>query len=79
MNLEFRQATEKDIPGLVALLADDELGATREDISRPLDQRYIEQEASDHPYAIAVTTIDMPDNSNNKSTNWLKRSSPSQS
>lgn len=42
MNLEFRQATEKDIPGLVELLAGDELGATREDISRPIDQRYID-------------------------------------
>ena len=42
MNLEFRQASEKDIPGLVELLADDELGATREDISKPLNQRYLD-------------------------------------
>ena len=42
MNLEFRQASTEDIPGLVELLADDELGATREDISRPLNQRYLD-------------------------------------
>ena len=40
MKLEFREAIEKDITGLVNLLADDELGATREDISMPLNQRY---------------------------------------
>jgi GNAT superfamily N-acetyltransferase len=42
MNLEFRQATENDISRLVGLLADDELGATREDSSKPLNQRYID-------------------------------------
>lgn len=40
MNPGFRQATPDDLPALVALLADDELGATREDISTPLNRRY---------------------------------------
>lgn len=40
MQLEFRQARASDIPNLVALLADDALGATREDTSKPLNPRY---------------------------------------
>ena len=42
MNLDFRKATESDIASLVNLLADDDLGANREDISMPLNQRYID-------------------------------------
>jgi GNAT superfamily N-acetyltransferase len=42
MNLNFRQATERDISNLVFLLADDDLGAKREDISMPLNQSYID-------------------------------------
>ncbi|KGD98346.1 GNAT family acetyltransferase [Achromobacter sp. RTa] len=38
--LEFRRARLGDLPGIVALLADDELGATRENPSLPLDPRY---------------------------------------
>ena len=42
MTLNFREATETDISDLVNLLADDELGTTREDISVPLNQNYID-------------------------------------
>ena len=42
MNLNFRKATENDISSLVAMLADDVLGAKREDISKPLNQSYID-------------------------------------
>lgn len=42
MNLNFRHATRTDIPDLVTLLADDDLGATREDTSIPLNQHYID-------------------------------------
>ena len=42
MNLDFRRATESDISNLVILLADDDLGAKREDISIPLNQSYID-------------------------------------
>jgi ribosomal protein S18 acetylase RimI-like enzyme len=42
MKLNFRQAIESDISSLVNLLADDDLGATREDISVPLNQDYID-------------------------------------
>lgn len=41
MNLDFRKATEADIFNLVCLLADDELGAKREDASLPVNQDYI--------------------------------------
>lgn len=37
----FRPAAENDLPAIVRLLADDELGATREDASQPLNLRYI--------------------------------------
>ena len=40
MDLIFREATESDIRAMVNMLADDELGATREDTSSPLNQRY---------------------------------------
>ena len=38
--LTFRPARSNDLAAVVALLADDELGATREDASTPLDPRY---------------------------------------
>ncbi len=38
MQLTFRQARAADIPRLVELLADDALGATREDLSQPLNR-----------------------------------------
>ena len=41
MNLNFREATEVDISNLVNLLADDELGAEREDVSIPLNEKYV--------------------------------------
>ena len=42
MDLEFRQAKATDIQQLVEFLADDEFGAGREDLSLPLNQRYLE-------------------------------------
>ena len=42
MNSNFRKATENDISNLVDMLADDVLGANREDISKPLNQSYID-------------------------------------
>ena len=42
MSLDFREARESDISDLVNLLADDALGAGREDISTPLNQRYLD-------------------------------------
>jgi len=40
--LTFRQAEKSDLPALVSMLADDELGQQREDISEPLNQAYID-------------------------------------
>jgi GNAT superfamily N-acetyltransferase len=42
MNLDFRKATENDISNLVDMLADDVLGAKRENISKPLHQSYVD-------------------------------------
>ncbi len=42
MKIGFREASRSDIARLVALLADDELGATREDNSQPLNPRYLD-------------------------------------
>jgi len=48
----IRRATDNDLPAIVALLADDPLGAAREDSSTPLNPRYtaafnaIEQDAN---------------------------------
>lgn len=39
--LRFRRARVGDLPEIVAMLADDELGAKREDPSIPLDPRYL--------------------------------------
>lgn len=38
----FRPATTADVAAIVGLLADDRLGAVREDASLPLDERYIQ-------------------------------------
>lgn len=40
--LSFREATAADLPAIVAMLADDHLGAKREDLSLPLNQGYID-------------------------------------
>lgn len=36
----FRAARREDVEAIVAMLADDEIGARREDIGRPLNSRY---------------------------------------
>lgn len=40
-NIAFRRATEADIAAIVAMLADDPLGAAREDVSTPLANAYL--------------------------------------
>jgi len=42
MNLEFREAREEDVASLVKLLAEDVLGAKREDTSTPLNTDYLD-------------------------------------
>ena len=39
-SVTFRHAAAADLPGIVAMLADDELGQQREDASLPLNRRY---------------------------------------
>ncbi len=41
MNIQFRQASAADLPALVQMLADDPLGATREDPGKPLNPAYL--------------------------------------
>lgn len=38
--ISFRSAVQADLPDIVAMIADDELGRTREDSSLPLNDRY---------------------------------------
>lgn len=40
--LVFRAATQDDLPAMIALIADDQLGKARDDASLPLDQRYLD-------------------------------------
>jgi GNAT superfamily N-acetyltransferase len=40
--IEFRRAGEKDVPVIVAMLADDPLGKSREDVSEPLPEPYLQ-------------------------------------
>ncbi|MGF1740000.1 GNAT family N-acetyltransferase [Vibrio profundum] len=42
MTAYFREAKRSDLEQLVHLLADDSLGKQREDVSQPLNQRYID-------------------------------------
>ena len=42
MTLTFREATAADLPAIVVMLADDPLGAKREDLSVPLNQGYLD-------------------------------------
>jgi len=42
MDLTFRPARAADLPGIVRLLVDDELGRERDDAGMPLDARYLE-------------------------------------
>jgi GNAT superfamily N-acetyltransferase len=44
--IAFRDATPADLPAIVAMLADDQLGARREDASLPLDPGYLAAFAS---------------------------------
>ncbi|TGR29261.1 MULTISPECIES: GNAT family N-acetyltransferase [unclassified Mesorhizobium] len=41
-NIQFRKAQASDLPAIVAMLADDPLGASREDASLPLAQGYVD-------------------------------------
>jgi ribosomal protein S18 acetylase RimI-like enzyme len=40
--ITFRTALLADVPAIVALLADDDLGSRRENTGTPLDQRYVD-------------------------------------
>jgi hypothetical protein len=40
--LTFRTATADDLPTIIGMIADDQLGQAREDSSLPLDQRYLD-------------------------------------
>ncbi|WP_299378563.1 GNAT family N-acetyltransferase [uncultured Kiloniella sp.] len=39
-NITFRQVQEDDLPVIISMLADDDLGSTREDASLPVNQKY---------------------------------------
>ena len=41
MTVDFRRATREDLPRIVALIAEDQIGQTREDSSLPLGDAYV--------------------------------------
>lgn len=41
-DLVFRAATRADLPAMIAMIADDQLGQSRDDARLPLDQRYLD-------------------------------------
>ena len=45
-DVSFRPAVVSDLPGIVAMLADDELGRQREDPSTPLNAKYLDSFAA---------------------------------
>ncbi|HJR22810.1 MAG TPA: GNAT family N-acetyltransferase [Dongiaceae bacterium] len=61
--LVFRKATRNDLPAMIALIADDQLGQSRDDASLPLDQRYIDGftaiERDDNQLLVAVEQAGM--------------------
>ena len=60
-DLQFRQAERHDLAELVTMLADDALGATREDTSQPLNARYVDafdQIARDPNNELVVVTAE---------------------
>ena len=59
--ISFRAATSSDLPQIVAMLADDDLGSTREDASLPLNDRYTDAFAAisnDPNQYLAVVEVD---------------------
>jgi ribosomal protein S18 acetylase RimI-like enzyme len=41
-DLVFLSATREDLPAMIAMIADDQLGQARDDARLPLDQRYVD-------------------------------------
>jgi GNAT superfamily N-acetyltransferase len=60
-SVTMRRATATDLPAIVAMLADDQLGGTREDASVPLDPGYVaafEAIDADPNQLLAVAELD---------------------
>ncbi|MGO4351504.1 N-acetyltransferase family protein [Rhizobium sp. RAF36] len=61
----FRRARESDLPSIIAMLADDALGRSREVVSDPVDERYLVAFAAivaddNQLLAVAVNADDQP-------------------
>jgi GNAT superfamily N-acetyltransferase len=59
--LLFRTATADDLPTIIAMIADDQLGQARDDANLPLDQRYVDAFAAierDPNQSLVVATQD---------------------
>jgi GNAT superfamily N-acetyltransferase len=59
--MRIREASRADVPAIVALLADDELGRHREDARTPLDPAYLEAFAAidaDPNHRLVVAEVD---------------------
>lgn len=42
MNINFRQASKDDLPQIIQMLVDDQLGSSREDPTLPIKQQYLD-------------------------------------
>lgn len=61
MDATFRRAMRDDLPIIVALIADDQIGQTREDLSSPLNAAYVDAFAAierDENQLLAVAELD---------------------
>ena len=61
VNIIFRKATSQDIPSIVRLLADDPLGASREQYAEPLSPKYyvaFQEIATDKNNHLIVAELD---------------------
>lgn len=61
MPVIFRRAAREDLPRIVALIAEDQIGQTREDASMPLGDAYVEAFAAierDENQLLAVAQLD---------------------
>lgn len=61
--MKFREATLKDLPSIVAMIADDELGKRRENFQTPLPKEYINAferiNLDENQELIVIETVDL--------------------
>ena len=71
MKTQYRIATIQDLPRIIEMLVDDQLGSTREDFTLPLDSKYLEAfeviDSDPNNEMIVLESIDLDTNDNSVS------------